>query len=77
MLETVGMESWDIDLLREKDCVAAVMDHVRELDRYRTARLGALLLIEHLRETTINGLKQLRGLIDQQDRPEESCNDHE
>jgi polysaccharide pyruvyl transferase WcaK-like protein len=77
MLDTVGMGSWDIDLLREKDCVAAVMDRVHELDTYRAARLAALPLIEHLRETTIGGLKQLRARIDRPGRPNESCNDHE
>jgi hypothetical protein len=77
MLETVGMESWDIDLLKEKDCVSAVMDRVHELDSYRAARLAALPLIEQLRETTINGLKQLRRLIDQPVRPKESFNGHE
>lgn len=76
MLDTLGMGSWDIDLLRETDCVAAVMDHARELDRYRAARIAALPLIEQLRETTINGLEQLRGLIDLSDRRKEHSDAH-
>jgi hypothetical protein len=77
MLETVGMESWDVDLLREKDCVAAVMDRVHKLDIYYNARLAALPLIEHLRETTIGGLKKLRARIDQPHRLKECSNGHE
>jgi polysaccharide pyruvyl transferase WcaK-like protein len=77
MLDTIGMKSWDIDLLREKDCVAAVMDRAREPDSYRSARLAALPLIEALRKVTINGLKQTRGLIDQPGRPKENCNQYE
>jgi hypothetical protein len=77
MLDTVGMKSWDIDLLREGNCVAAVMDRVHELDSYRVARLAALPLIKQLREATIDGLKQLRGMIDQPGRPKESFNGQE
>jgi len=64
MLGTVGMESWDIDLLRERDCVAAVMDRARAVDRFKSARSAALPRIADLRQTTMSGLKRLRSLID-------------
>jgi len=64
MLSTVGMESWDIDLLRERDCITAVMDRARAVDRYSSARRAALPMIADLRQTTMNGLKRLRSLID-------------
>ena len=77
MLSTVGMESWDIDLLREKDCITAIMDHARSVDDYRSARRAALPLIASLRQTTISGLERLRGAIDVDGRPRESCDEHE
>ena len=64
MLATVGMGAWDIDLLQEGDCVAAVMDRAREAGRYRSARDAALPVIDALRRTTIEGLKRFRGAID-------------
>jgi polysaccharide pyruvyl transferase WcaK-like protein len=64
MLRTVKMESWDIDLMQEKDCVGAVMDRARALDRYWHARRAALPLIADFRQTTICGLNHLRHVIE-------------
>lgn len=60
MLETAGMAEWDIDLIRERDCISAVMDRVRSYDRYRTIRKLALPRIAELKLTTIRGLETLR-----------------
>ncbi len=64
MLRTIKMESWDIDLMQEKDCVGAVMDRARALDRYWHARRAALPLIADFRQTTICGLNHLRHVIE-------------
>lgn len=63
MLATVGMAEWDIDLLRDGDCVAAVMDRAREAGRYRSAREAALPVIAALRRTTVEGLTRFRGAV--------------
>jgi polysaccharide pyruvyl transferase WcaK-like protein len=65
MLRTVGMHSWDVDLLQEKDCVAAVLDRARSIDRYRSARSAALPLIADLRKATTCGLSHLHDLINE------------
>lgn len=62
MLSTIGMADWDIDLMRETDCVAAVMDRVRSGARYQAARTAALPRIGALREITLAGLRQLHAL---------------
>ena len=77
MLSTVGMESWDIDLLHERNCIAAIMDHAQSVDRYRFARRAALPLIARLRQTTISGLKRLRGVIDAAGQQRENSDEHE
>jgi polysaccharide pyruvyl transferase WcaK-like protein len=63
MLGTIGMESWDIDLLRERDCIAAVMDRARAPDRYQSARRAALPRIAEFRRITVDGLNKLQNLI--------------
>jgi polysaccharide pyruvyl transferase WcaK-like protein len=65
MLRTVGMESWDVNLLQERDCITVVMDRARSVDRYRRARREAQPMIEALRQTTLCGLNHMRGLIEQ------------
>jgi polysaccharide pyruvyl transferase WcaK-like protein len=64
MLETVGMSSWDINLLQETDCVSAIMDRAREADRYQTVRRAAQPVINALRETTMAGVRRFRAAVD-------------
>jgi polysaccharide pyruvyl transferase WcaK-like protein len=63
MLKTVGMEPWDVDLLRERDAVGAVIDRARAADRYRQLRQQALPVIGGLRQATLAALEKWRGLI--------------
>lgn len=63
MLGTIGLESWDIDLLREQDCISAVMDRARAPERYQSMRQKAKPRIAELRQITIDGLKKLQSLI--------------
>lgn len=62
MLKTIGMEQWDIDLMQEADCVAAVMDRVRARERYLVQRSAALPRIAALHELTLAGLRRLHAL---------------
>lgn len=62
MLSTIGMAEWDIDLLREPDCVGAVMDRVRAGARYQALREAAMPGIAALRGVTLEGLQTLRAL---------------
>jgi polysaccharide pyruvyl transferase WcaK-like protein len=64
MLRTIGLQDWDIDLLQEPDCVAAVMDRARARDRYQALRRSALARIAELRRITTDGLARLRSRID-------------
>jgi polysaccharide pyruvyl transferase WcaK-like protein len=64
MLETIGMSSWDINLLQETDCISAIMDRARAADRYQTARRAAQPVIARLRETTMEGLRRFRTVVD-------------
>jgi hypothetical protein len=70
------MESWDVDLLRERDCIVAVMDRARSVDRYRRARREAQPMIEALRQTTQCGLNHMRGLIEQVGSERETEHEH-
>ena len=64
MLGTIGMESWDIDLLEAGDCISAVMDRARASEHYQSIRQAALLRVAELRRITVNGLTKLQKLID-------------
>jgi hypothetical protein len=65
MLRSIGMAAWDIDLLAEGDCIAAVMDRARSLDCYRSTRAAALPLVAALRQTSTGGLGRFRDRIEQ------------
>jgi hypothetical protein len=41
LVRTIGMQAWDIDLVRSPDPVAAVRDRVARLDQLETLRIGA------------------------------------
>lgn len=64
MLRTVGMEEWDVNLLREKDCLSAVMDRSRGIDQYWRVRCSALAIIADLRRITMSGLLRFRSLME-------------
>jgi hypothetical protein len=66
MLETVGMSAWDINLLEETDCVSAIMDRALAADRYQAARRAAQPAIAGLRETTMEGIRRFRTVIEAQ-----------
>ena len=66
MLSTIGMASWDVDLMHAGDCVSAIMDRARSADQYRRARQNALPLIQELRQITVRGLQALRSLTQEQ-----------
>ena len=60
MLETVGMGEWDVDLLREPDCVKAVLQRARSVEHYRRERAIALQKIGDYRRITIESLQKLK-----------------
>ncbi|WP_150130801.1 polysaccharide pyruvyl transferase family protein [Janthinobacterium sp. LM6] len=66
MLSTIGMASWDVDLMQSGDCVSAIMDRARSVAQYRRARQDALPLIQELRQITVRGLQTLRTLASEQ-----------
>jgi len=51
LVRTIGMESWDIDLIRSADVVAEVRDRCRRLDEYRTLRDAARPLWDSFEKT--------------------------
>jgi hypothetical protein len=66
MLSTIGMASWDVDLMQSGDCVSAIMDRARSAAQYYRARQNALPLIQELRQITVHGLQTLRTLASEQ-----------
>jgi len=66
MLSTIGMASWDVDLMQGGDCVSDIMDRARSPDQYYRARQAALPLIQELRQITLRGLQTLRTLATEQ-----------
>jgi len=67
MLATVGLEACSVDLLTERDCVAAVLDRARSADAYDAARRRALPVIAELRRRTMRGLDTMRLLMQSRD----------
>ena len=67
MLATVGLEACSVDLLTERDCVAAVLDRARSADAYEGARRRALPVIAELRRRTMRGLDTMRLLMQSRD----------
>jgi len=63
MLSTVGLDACSVDLLTERDCVAAVLDRARDADGYESARRRALPVIAELRRRTMRGLETMRLLM--------------
>lgn len=63
MLSTLGLDACDVDLLTERDCVAAVLEHARDRDRYLAARSRAMPAIAALRRMTMTGLDTMRQLM--------------
>jgi polysaccharide pyruvyl transferase WcaK-like protein len=58
MVATAGMKDWDIDLIRERDVVAAVMQRVGNLERYRKLRSAAQATIRGLQATSDAALRR-------------------
>ena len=67
MLTTVGLDACSVDLLAERDCVAAVLDRARSADDYETARRRALPGLNDLRRRTMRGLDTMRLLMQTRD----------
>lgn len=67
MLSTAGLDACSVDLLAERDCVAAVLDRARDPDAYHAARRRAAPVIAELRRRTMRGLDTMRLLMQTRD----------
>ena len=63
MVATSGMAEWDIDLIRERDVVAAVMQRVGNLARYRELRAAAQPGIAALRATSLSAIRSFAETV--------------
>ncbi|MGO9359201.1 MAG: polysaccharide pyruvyl transferase family protein, partial [Xanthobacteraceae bacterium] len=63
MIETIGLEDWNIDLLTARDCVSDVMDRVHARATYHTSRAASKPAISAMQDISIDALRHLRRLI--------------
>lgn len=64
MVRTAGMAGWDIDILSERDIVAAMMERARDVAAFHRARSDALSAMSALRERTISGIRAFAAAVD-------------
>jgi hypothetical protein len=64
MVRTAGMGGWDVDILRERDTVAAVMARARDLAAFHKARVDAGRAIDALRTRTVGGIEAFAAAVD-------------
>ena len=65
MVATAGMGEWDIDLTRQSDVVAAVMQRIGELERYGALRCAAKPDIRAMQATSDAALRRFAADIAQ------------
>lgn len=63
MVVTAGMRDWDIDLIAERDVIAATMRRVGEFDRFRQLRAAARPVIDALQQVSVDALRRFAAQV--------------
>jgi len=63
MVATAGMAAWDVDLIRERDVVATVMQRTADLVRYWELRSAAQPAIASMKATSVAAIRRFADAV--------------